>query len=516
MRLRTKVTISVGIPVIIIALAIGSIEYTSRPKFCRTCHYMEPFYDSWKTSGHSDVTCIKCHYPPGVKSKIEGKVAGLAQLVSYVTQVYRKSKPWAEIPDESCLREGCHETRLLEGEVTFKGVDFSHTTHLSTLRRSKKLRCTSCHSQIVQGEHMVVTESTCFICHFKKSEKTHEVADCRKCHSSVEKISRYDHSEMAKKDIDCRRCHRHVVLGEGTVVKEHCYDCHWERERLDRIEETEFLHRTHTTDHKIECLGCHMPIEHRIISMAEEAELNCASCHSGFHQPQMDLYMGIGGRGVSSVPDPMEKVGVSCEGCHISMSHRGMTGTAYAGKKSCSPCHADGYSKLLKSWKKGIDVRVGELTGAYERVYSLTRSKSRKERVGSFLSDAKFNLDLVRYGKGIHNIEYSDTLLSSVSRNLGKAKKTLSLNVSIPDIERYSRAVPDGCSKCHYGVEMVTVDAFGEKFSHKRHLISAELKCEKCHSNAKKHGELIISSKDECLECHHSEQRDCEDCHDDL
>ena len=68
---------------------------------------------------------------------------------------------------------GCHETRLLQGKVKFKRFYFDHKPHLTELRRGKKLRCTSCHSQIVQGDHMKVTESTCFLCHFKEIGRAH-------------------------------------------------------------------------------------------------------------------------------------------------------------------------------------------------------------------------------------------------------------------------------------------------------------------------------------------------------
>ena len=91
---------------------------------------------------------------------------GLVQLLKYVTAT-RARGPSAEIPDASCLRSGCHETRLLSGRVDFHGIPFDHTPHLEEGRRGKTLRCTSCHSQIVQGSHMTVTTTTCFLCHFK-------------------------------------------------------------------------------------------------------------------------------------------------------------------------------------------------------------------------------------------------------------------------------------------------------------------------------------------------------------
>lgn len=140
-----------------LVLMLGSVEYTSHSKFCSSCHYMKPFYRSWETSSHKDVECSTCHYAPGVRSKVRAKVEGLMQLGRYWTKLYLKSKPWAEIPDESCLRDGCHSKRLLEGQVNFNKVVFDHKIHFSDLKRGKQLRCTSCHSQIVQGEHKVMT-----------------------------------------------------------------------------------------------------------------------------------------------------------------------------------------------------------------------------------------------------------------------------------------------------------------------------------------------------------------------
>ncbi|NIR31771.1 MAG: hypothetical protein GWN99_04120, partial [Gemmatimonadetes bacterium] len=101
------------------------------------------------------------------------------QVVKYVTGAYG-TKPWAEIEDAACLRSGCHTERELEGQVNYEGVRFDHSQHLGELRRGKRLRCTSCHSQIVQGSqsvvfqgvpigaaHLRVTAVTCYLCHFK-------------------------------------------------------------------------------------------------------------------------------------------------------------------------------------------------------------------------------------------------------------------------------------------------------------------------------------------------------------
>ena len=68
--------------------------------------------------------------------KSRGKVLGLFQLAKYVTST-QGPRPAAEIPDASCLRSGCHETRLLSGRVDFKGIAFDHGKHLGHLRRAR-------------------------------------------------------------------------------------------------------------------------------------------------------------------------------------------------------------------------------------------------------------------------------------------------------------------------------------------------------------------------------------------
>ena len=117
--------------VLMVVMAGAAAWYTSRPVFCNSCHIMEPYYKSWQESSHKDVTCIECHFPPGLGGKVRGKMLGLVQLLKYVT-ASAGPRPSAEIPDASCLRSGCHETRLLSGRVDFSRhlIPFDHTPHL--------------------------------------------------------------------------------------------------------------------------------------------------------------------------------------------------------------------------------------------------------------------------------------------------------------------------------------------------------------------------------------------------
>ncbi len=182
-------------------IAMGGMgEYSMQPEFCQSCHIMQPYYDAWhqSTHGQKKVACVDCHFEPGIKNTLYGKFQASSQAVKYITQTYG-SKPHAEIRDVSCLREGCHEKRLLEGKVNWTIKDergqevtihFDHTPHLTMERRGKQLRCISCHSQIVQGKHIVVTTDTCFLCHFKglkhgRDDQT--IGTCKGCHEPPSK-----------------------------------------------------------------------------------------------------------------------------------------------------------------------------------------------------------------------------------------------------------------------------------------------------------------------------------------
>lgn len=80
-----------GIYILSFVILVGiSAEYTSRPSFCPTCHYMETFHQSWKVSAHNKVECVECHFEPGMAGTIKGKLNGLVQIVNYVSLAYKK------------------------------------------------------------------------------------------------------------------------------------------------------------------------------------------------------------------------------------------------------------------------------------------------------------------------------------------------------------------------------------------------------------------------------------------
>ena len=508
----------------LLLLLVISAEYTSRPKFCTTCHYMQPFYQSWASSTHKDVPCAKCHYAPGFKSVIETKTVGLVHLVTYVTEFYKRSKPTAEVTDASCLRSGCHETRLLSGKEKFKRVYFDHQPHLTELRRGKQLRCTSCHSQIVQGDHMRVTESTCFLCHFKSGPGDPRIHNCTFCHDAptrenTTEIIAYDHSSVVEKNIACERCHTEMIVGDGAVPLENCYNCHWERERLERHTDTDFMHKTHITDHKIECQQCHTPIQHKLPEKESLHLLDCASCHVEPHKAQTTLFRGDGGFNAHPVPNPMFNKSITCKGCHIfhedARAARINGETFRASKKSCEKCHGKGFDRLLNEWKnisqKKLDALVREYRRAHREI-SRSASSKRAEALKS-LSNAKYNIDLVEVGKSVHNVQFADELLRSAHGIITDALKLVASKMTIEPYQETSKFVPAECNSCHFSVEVTKKVIYGTEFSHKKHVIDHKHSCKTCHSNERRHGELTMT-KSNCASCHHNENTEnCSTCH---
>lgn len=504
-----------------------STELTSKPTFCSTCHNMQPYIDGWKTSTHSDVTCIDCHFPPGFKNKIKGKITAASMVVNYMTGIYKKSKPWAEIEDESCLRTGCHVERLLEGPVLFQGkVKFDHKPHMTKLRRNKKLRCTSCHSQIVQGEHISVTETTCFLCHFKDQTIESPVDDCTWCHASPvptedEPHVSYDHTFVNENKIGCKKCHGAMQVGDGTVLQERCSSCHAEVDKIDKITDVPFMHKNHVTDHKVECIQCHSLIQHKSVSRSLEIMPDCKTCHTNTHVAQLGLFSGVGGKKIPHLPNPMFTSGLNCQGCHIVHTFKDdqteLGGTLTASSEACDQCHGQGYNRLLQKWNDVMDSKLDTLAMVVEDVRSALETKIDDpgyETLRSKFIEATYNYDLVKNGNVIHNIVYSDQLLGNSFQSLEELSGEIQMDWKYSGYKLSSTgAVPSECKNCHYGIEEVEVAVFGINFKHDDHVTKHNLNCSTCHSHQIKHGALV-KTRENCLSCHHTQEDvACEECH---
>lgn len=455
---------------VLVVLVVGGVgsagfaEYSMQPAFCQSCHIMEPYYQAWHSSTHKNVPCVDCHFEPGLKNTMYGKFQASSQAVKYLTHTYG-SKPHAEIRDVSCMREGCHVKRLLEGKVNWKiktqqgneiTIRFDHAPHLQQERRGKQLRCVSCHSQIVQGQHIVVTVDTCFLCHFKglkhgRDDQT--IGGCRGCHEAPKGEIRlatgmFNHADYLGRGVLCENCHADTVKGDGAVPRQVCWTCHNQPAQIARYGETQFVHNAHVTEHKVECSSCHVQIEHNLTANAPVVNKRadgmhvladsgtCGLCHERTHGGPLDMYRGVGGRGVPEMPSPMSRAHVNCIACHQQGKEQGQVAqvvgqTFVATQERCTYCHANKYDGKLAEWKQVVSDNLDNAEAAYREAQTALQTGTARGGLSAMeqlkaqrlLDDADHNIRLVKLGHGVHNVTYATALLNQAAENCRQVKK---------------------------------------------------------------------------------------------
>jgi nitrate/TMAO reductase-like tetraheme cytochrome c subunit len=520
---RAQITVQVGVGLVIVLLlgTVGFVEYSGQPSFCLNCHIMEPYYESWQTSSHNDVKCIECHYAPGIKAEAMGKFQAANQVVKYVTGSYG-TKPWAEIEDAACLRSGCHSERKLEGVVAFQGIRFDHTQHLGELRRGKQLRCTSCHSQIVQGDHLAVTISTCNLCHFKDRPADQPIAGCTGCHRTLPRVESpagfvVDHDQYVQDLTSCTGCHAEVTVGNGEAERDRCFTCHNRPERVAEFDDVTLVHQVHIAQHNVECQQCHTPIEHRLVALEATFELDCQGCHQRAHDEQRRMYAGIGGHGTEDMPSAMYQARVSCQGCHaLPTEIRGHEEVQLAGEATCLSCHGIRYANILPAWQDGIRGRVTQVAGVVSAARRTLGSASVAGRAGadSLIRLAEENVEFVSRGKGAHNIAYADQLLVTAVDLVRDAVQLGRLPYRVPDVALGTSVGENVCLRCHLGQERRRVEFQGGPFDHAPHVLGG-MTCSNCHTSLDQHGGTTLTDRASCDGCHHRrvEPLVCGRCH---
>jgi len=337
---------------------------------------MDEYYSTWQHSSHRNVACIDCHYEPGAAAVVEGKVAGLVQVVKYVSHSYG-TKPHALISDASCMRPGCHAGMdQAAEEMAFNGrIKFRHDKHLASTALGTELKCVSCHGHTDKAEHVNVAESACVTCHFYgREDKAVASGDCSTCHSlPAEAVTfmgqKFEHVSFLhdKTSVRCEHCHSQVTRGEGAVSAVRCRSCHVGKSLVEEADRRQ-LHLVHVSDQNIDCLQCHDEIDHGI-SPKEQPRLasgDCKTCHAGQrHSLQERMYAGraIPARKVQA--DPMYKAHVACNGCHTDPRSEGAGEMAFtmegAGPTQCVDCHGNQrYGRMLENWQKDTRDRVGQ------------------------------------------------------------------------------------------------------------------------------------------------------------
>ncbi|HPF41360.1 MAG TPA: NapC/NirT family cytochrome c [Phycisphaerae bacterium] len=326
------------------------------------------------------------------------------------------------------------------------------------------ITCAACHTYNEAGNsHFKVNQASCFTCHFTNQEFNRDSGECLKCHEPPSRMiavhgattdsdglrnagasstGMMDHRDIVQRGIDCASCHLDVVQGDAVVSVRECAHCH-DQDRFTKDFDTRTTetvaeyHRTHVAAQSAQCGDCHRAINHRLIdpvmvassaAFLEPVLENCQHCHPNHHREQVELLKGTGGHGVDHpMPNAMFGSRMNCRGCHAK-SGEDFKGDplVQATEATCVACHSDDYRDLFRQWIDEIKTYTDETEAAIGRVESrmaeLTEAgKSLPRNINDVISDAKFNLHLVRTGNGVHNKHYAMQLLDMSLRSLDQA-----------------------------------------------------------------------------------------------
>jgi hypothetical protein len=482
----------------------AAYKISEQPFFCGVCHNMKVYVASWKASSHRNVGCIECHYKPGFKNHVIGKWKdGQISLVYFVTGKVI-TKPHAEIDDTSCLNSGCHRRDDLKQDIIFKNVVFNHLKHIDKMKRDKQLRCTTCHSQIVQGTHMTVTEENCFICHFYKTkgQKEYETG-CTSCHfeakGNIKKGNyTFNHKKYIKRGVSCESCHTNVVDGDGHIPENVCLQCHNKRAILEAKYTPEKLHKNHVTDHKVECFLCHAPIKHKITGFEHitKEEKNCAQCHQNdIHARELLMYAGKGAKFVRDMPSSKASFDMDCTVCH--RSKQGKNGI----QATCKTCHGDLADGMLAQWNAHTSSKLSTITKDIGELKDMSFTTGDAKKFAGVL----FNHEYVSRGKPAHNILYSLSILGETKRAIEDLRTKPAPTKSVPSKLTCT-------DTCHGNINEKKVSFGKVNFPHALHS-EDETSCLKCHTPYTTHGDTFLKG---CASCHHGQEMgkvSCKDCH---
>jgi nitrate/TMAO reductase-like tetraheme cytochrome c subunit len=302
-RLRLALIIAGAVIIVLAGASFATAEYTSRSKFCDSCHEMDPYYKSWQASAHASAECRNCHIPPGFVPYAETKLFAFREIYVHIAkQVEAPLAVTREIRNANCL--ACH---AVPGELTLatkSNVTFSHQAH-------EGQNCVTCHVRVV---HRTVNPpyyvapaamSSCLECH----NGTIAPGTCSTCHTQPHEVRG-----------ECSNCHNqqswsaeaidHPFPRTGGHAGLNCTDCHVSKPGAATIAGTDLARPDPN------CVSCHGDHHNGLT--------DCASCHtpegwspSSFNHPQV-------GEHIPSGEKPLD-----CASCH----------TSGYGTHSCTPCH---------------------------------------------------------------------------------------------------------------------------------------------------------------------------------
>ncbi len=313
MPLKGKIVIAVLFLAIVIGGGIVAFKFydftQNNPKFCVSCHLMQPAYDAWAASEHKSLNCHDCHHltipeqnkllvnfvlhrPSAVpdrhgkvivpwkfciqchwekndkfpearlinKSRLHAKHVFIEQIECVKCHGYVTHKFTAE--ERFCVK--CHQGKEVHGAGMENLACLNcHTDRTPDLRPGRN-KCLYCHgSEAVRKE--LIEGGTLDVTHHQPNRKT------------IDRAIKINVPKNAPMQFDCYQCHRPHTTARPDWGN--CLGCH---ERILNVGK----HNTHVQVMGMKCKQCHKP--HVWTVTPEQAKKDCVQCHD-YKEPKQFL-----------------------------------------------------------------------------------------------------------------------------------------------------------------------------------------------------------------------------------
>jgi hypothetical protein len=261
-------------------------------------------------------------------------------------------------------------------------------------------------------------------------------------------LVKMNHSDILARKVDCLACHADAARNDSTVTRRDCERCHNQEQFFADWKEPFTLdlvtryHQVHIEQQRAKCLDCHSEIKHKLVpdengdpskGFLRSVLADCTRCHPKHHEAQVDLLLGRGGIGVPiSAPNLMFGARTNCTGCHVELSRDAHGGNVIrATEAACIACHGDRHKDTFEKWKLGLELIMGDAEQAFQNAQQLLQENSdapadKRQQATELIQAAEADLQLVKQGNGLHNVNYSIELLDSVTSRCQQAIELLS------------------------------------------------------------------------------------------
>jgi len=228
----------------------------NNPKFCVSCHLMQPAYDAWAESVHKDINCHDCHHLT-IPEQNQLLVTFVLDRPTSVPDRHGK----VIVPSEYCIK--CHWEQDERYPDTPQINDSTlHAKHFF----KEKIACAKCHGYIVH--QFTPEESLCLTCHNGKKVVGAGMGKlaCLNCHTDRTKDLRPDPEK-------CLFCHGGKNIREELIGGNTLDVTHYQPDEAT-IKKATKIRRPDNAPMQFDCVVCHKPHE-----AARPDWSNCLDCH---------------------------------------------------------------------------------------------------------------------------------------------------------------------------------------------------------------------------------------------